>query len=129
MSIVDDAEKLIARMSRGEKAQLLQTIDIRDPFFDIAAPTTHVTIDFYVGTDEMEAGHSNVLSAFVRAHPSRNNQDVVSATLRTLLGVLHRSIATTITISGGSQPPRSPELCLSTTAGFHPLNGVVSAMH
>ena len=26
MSIVDDAEKLIARMSRGEKAQLLQTI-------------------------------------------------------------------------------------------------------
>ena len=26
MSIVDDAEKLVARMSRGEKAQLLQTI-------------------------------------------------------------------------------------------------------
>jgi uncharacterized protein (DUF433 family) len=26
MGIVDDAEKLVARMSRGEKAQLLQTI-------------------------------------------------------------------------------------------------------
>ena len=28
MSIVDDAEKLVARMSRGEKAQLLQTITL-----------------------------------------------------------------------------------------------------
>jgi hypothetical protein len=77
----------------------LQIIGIRDPFFDIAAPATDVTIDFYVGTDEMEAGHSNVLSAFVRAHPSWDNQDVVSATLRTLLGILHRSIAVTKSIS------------------------------
>jgi cystathionine beta-lyase/cystathionine gamma-synthase len=74
----------------------LEIIGIRDPFFDIAAQATHMAIDFYVGTDEMKAGHSNVLSAFVGAHPSRDYQDVVSATLRTLLGVLHRSIAITV---------------------------------